>query len=57
MPIAKFLNQIEEDQGTIGGLDNNQIVEMVLLPEEEEPEELVEETPQVSSAVKNGYNY
>ncbi|KAI1003600.1 hypothetical protein K3495_g4609 [Podosphaera aphanis] len=46
MSSANFLNPIEEDQGAIGALDDNQIIEMVQLPEEEEQEELVEETPQ-----------
>ncbi|KAI1006103.1 hypothetical protein K3495_g2115 [Podosphaera aphanis] len=52
MSIANFLNPIEEDQGTIEELDDNQIIEMVQLPEEEEQEELAEETPQVSRTEK-----
>ncbi|KAI0995686.1 hypothetical protein K3495_g12494 [Podosphaera aphanis] len=36
MSIANFLNPIEEDQGAIEELDDNQIIEMVQLPEEEE---------------------
>ncbi|KAI1007055.1 hypothetical protein K3495_g1165 [Podosphaera aphanis] len=49
MSVANFLNLIEEDQGAIEELDDNQIFEMVQLPEEEEEqEELAEETPQVS---------
>ncbi|KAI1005385.1 hypothetical protein K3495_g2834 [Podosphaera aphanis] len=50
--IANFLNSIEEDPGAIEELDDNQIIEMVLLPEEEEQEELTEETPQVSRTEK-----
>ncbi|KAI1006469.1 hypothetical protein K3495_g1754 [Podosphaera aphanis] len=49
MSIANFLNPIEEDQGVIEELDENQIIEMVQLSEEEEQEELAEETPQVST--------
>ncbi|KAI1002255.1 hypothetical protein K3495_g5946 [Podosphaera aphanis] len=44
-----FLNPIEEDQGAILELDNNQIIETVQVPEEEE-EELIEETTQLSRA-------
>ncbi|KAI0993705.1 hypothetical protein K3495_g14479 [Podosphaera aphanis] len=39
MSIAHFLNPIEEDQGAIEELDDNQILEMVPLPEEEEEQE------------------
>ncbi|KAI1005091.1 hypothetical protein K3495_g3124 [Podosphaera aphanis] len=52
MSIANFLNSIEEDQGAIEELDDNQIIEMVQLPEEEEREELAEETPQVNRTEK-----
>ncbi|KAI0994841.1 hypothetical protein K3495_g13342 [Podosphaera aphanis] len=53
MSIANFLNPIEEDQGAIGELDDNQIIEMVQLPEEEKEQgELAEETPQVSRTEK-----
>ncbi|KAI0994945.1 hypothetical protein K3495_g13236 [Podosphaera aphanis] len=52
MSIANFLNPIEEDQGAIEELDDNQIIEMVQLPEEEEQEELAEETPQVGRTEK-----
>ncbi|KAI0996036.1 hypothetical protein K3495_g12146 [Podosphaera aphanis] len=52
MSIANFLNLIEEDQGAIEELDDNQIVVMVQLPEEEEQEELAKETPQVSRTEK-----
>ncbi|KAI0995683.1 hypothetical protein K3495_g12498 [Podosphaera aphanis] len=53
MLIANFLNTIEEDQGAIEELDDNQIMEMVQLPEEEEEqEELAEETPLVSRTEK-----
>ncbi|KAI1002495.1 hypothetical protein K3495_g5707 [Podosphaera aphanis] len=49
MSIANFLNPTEEDQGAIEKLDDNQIIEIVQLPEEEEEqEELAEKIPQVS---------
>ncbi|KAI1001266.1 hypothetical protein K3495_g6931 [Podosphaera aphanis] len=52
MSIANFLNPIEEDQGAIEELDDNQLIDMVQLPEEEEQEELAEETPQFSRTEK-----
>ncbi|KAI1008010.1 hypothetical protein K3495_g231 [Podosphaera aphanis] len=36
MSIANFLNPIEEDQGAVKELDDNQIIGIVQLPEEEE---------------------
>ncbi|KAI1002204.1 hypothetical protein K3495_g5998 [Podosphaera aphanis] len=52
MSIANYLNPIKEDQGAIEELHDNQIIEMVPLPEEEEQEELAEEKPQVSRTEK-----
>ena len=55
MSIAIFLNPIEEDQGAIEVLDDDQLIEMVQLSEEiegEEDEELAEEVAQVSRGEK-----
>ncbi|KAI1007066.1 hypothetical protein K3495_g1151 [Podosphaera aphanis] len=41
-----------KDQEAIEELDDNQVIEMVQVPEEEELEELAEETPQVSRTEK-----
>ncbi|KAI1000327.1 hypothetical protein K3495_g7868 [Podosphaera aphanis] len=53
MSIANFLNPIEEDQGQVEELDDDQIIQMVQQPEEgEEEEEVAEEVPQISRAEK-----
>ncbi|KAI1007216.1 hypothetical protein K3495_g1009 [Podosphaera aphanis] len=56
MSIANFLNPIEEDQGQVEELDDDQIIQMVQQPEEgeaeEEEEEVAEEIPQISRAEK-----
>ncbi|KAI1001364.1 hypothetical protein K3495_g6835, partial [Podosphaera aphanis] len=51
---ANFLNPIEEDQGQVEELDDDQIIQMVQQPEEgeEEEEEVAEEVPQISRAEK-----
>ncbi|KAI0993702.1 hypothetical protein K3495_g14482 [Podosphaera aphanis] len=51
MSIANFLNPMEEDQGQVEELDDDQIIQMVQQPEEgEEEEEVTEEIPQISRA-------
>ncbi|KAI1002597.1 hypothetical protein K3495_g5608, partial [Podosphaera aphanis] len=54
MSTANFLNPIEEDQGQVEELDDDQIIQMVQQPEEgeEEEEEVAEEIPQISRAEK-----
>ncbi|KAI0992064.1 hypothetical protein K3495_g16122, partial [Podosphaera aphanis] len=51
MSIANFLNPIEEDQGQVEELDDDQTIQMVQQPEEGEEEE-EEEIPQISRAEK-----
>ncbi|KAI0992473.1 hypothetical protein K3495_g15712 [Podosphaera aphanis] len=52
MSIANFLSPIEEDQGRVEELDDDQIIQMVQQPEEGEEEEVAEEIPQISRAEK-----
>ena len=51
MSIANFLNPIEEDQGEVEELDDDQIIQTVQQPEEGE-EEVAKEIPQISRAGK-----
>ncbi|KAI0991617.1 hypothetical protein K3495_g16570 [Podosphaera aphanis] len=54
MSIANFLNPIEDYQGQVEELDDDQIIQIVQQPEEgkEEEEEVAEEVPPISRAEK-----